>query len=154
MMLCNLTVLSPSAIEAIHEATLGLLRDVGVHFPDAEALDVLGQNGAEIDRTSQVARLPSRLVQDSLSRCGKKYTLYGRDRERSVRYGSGGFILVSSPGQFAWVDDDGRDRREPALPDTRAAAIVGDALEQIDVVGGLGMALDVPAAWRDVFMAA
>jgi len=153
-MLSKLTVLSPSAIEAIHEATLELLRTVGVHFPDAEALDVLAQGGAEIDRTSQVARMPPRLVQDALSRCGRRYTLYGRDRARSIRYGNGEFILVSSPGQFAWVDDDGRNRREPALSDTRAAAIVGDALDHIDVVGGLGMALDVPAAWRDVVMAA
>jgi trimethylamine---corrinoid protein Co-methyltransferase len=153
-MLSNLTVLSPTGIEGIHEATLELLRNVGVHFPDSEALDVLAQGGAEVDRTSQVARIPSRLVEESLARCGRRYTLYGRDRERSVRYGAGEFILVSSPGQFAWVDDDGRNRREPVLADTRAAAIVGDALEHIDVVGGLGMALDVPAAWRDVAMAA
>jgi len=153
-MLSKLTVLSPSAIEAIHEATLELLRNVGVHLPDAEALDLLAQAGCEVDSASQVARMPSRLVQEALSRCGRRYTLHGRDRERSVRYGTGQFILVSSPGQFAWVDDDGRRRREPGLADTRAAAIVGNALEHIDVVGGMGMALDVPAAWRDVVMAA
>ena len=33
----NLTVLSPAGIEGIHEATLELLRDVGVHIPDSEA---------------------------------------------------------------------------------------------------------------------
>jgi trimethylamine---corrinoid protein Co-methyltransferase len=153
-MLSKLTVLNPSAIEAVHEATLDLLRNVGVHFPDTETLDLLAHAGADVDRTSQVARMPSRLVQESIGRCGRRYTLFGRDRERSVRYGSGEFILVSSPGQFAWAEDDGRGRREPVLADTRAAALLGDALEHIDIVGGVGMALDVPAAWRDVVMAA
>jgi trimethylamine--corrinoid protein Co-methyltransferase len=149
-----LTVLSPPAIEAIHEATLAILRNVGVHFPDPETLDLLSQAGAEVDRASQVVRMPSSLVQESIGRCGRSYTLFGRSRERSVRYGTGEFILVSSPGQFAWAEDDGRGRREPVLADTRSAAIVGDVLEHIDVVGGLGMPLDVPAAWRDVVMAA
>jgi trimethylamine--corrinoid protein Co-methyltransferase len=153
-MLSQLTVLSSSAIAAIHEATLALLRDVGIHFPDPETLDVLAQAGADVNRASQVVRMPLRLVQEALNRCGRRYTLYGRDTARSAGFGTGGFILVSSPGQFAWAEDDGRARREPSLADTRAAAVVGDALGHIDVVGGLGMALDVPAAWRDVVMAA
>ena len=53
-MLSQLTVLSSSAIAAIHESTLDLLRDVGIHFPDAETLDVLARAGADVNRASPV----------------------------------------------------------------------------------------------------
>jgi len=153
-MLSPLTILSPAEIEAIHEGSLRILNSVGVHVPDAECLAVLSEAGAQVDRAAQVARLPARLVEGALNQAGRQYTLHGRDPGRVARFGVGDFVLLSSPGQFGWIDEDGGPRREPTSADTRTAVRVGDALEHIDIVGGMGMALDVPAAYRDVFMAA
>ncbi len=149
-----LSIIKPSDIQSIHDASLRLLRDVGVKYPDEESLRLLASAGAKVDSISQVARLSDRLVHEALDRCGKAYSLHGRTSGRQVRFGAGEFILVSSPGQFAWVQEDGSGRREPTLADTRLAALVGDALEEIDIVGGMGMALDIPPPCRDVFMAA
>ncbi len=149
-----LTVISPGDIQSIHEASMKLLRDVGVKFPDGESLECLARAGAKVDGISQVARFSDRLIHEALDQCGKGYCLHGRAPGRPVRFGAGEFILVSSPGQFAWVQEDGSGRREPTLADARLAALVGDALEEIDIVGGMGMALDIPPPCRDVFMAA
>ena len=51
-------VLSPSDIERIHEATLEVLEETGVHFPSARALDVLEKGGCRVDRATSVARFP------------------------------------------------------------------------------------------------
>jgi trimethylamine--corrinoid protein Co-methyltransferase len=154
----NLDYLARHDIEAIHDTSLTILRDVGVNLPNQEALDALAEAGADIDLNHQVARIPERLVAEALERAGKQYILYGRDPERTARFGYGdpetGFVLVSSPGQFAWVDEDGGPRRQPTREDAHAGIRVGDALEHIDIVGAMGMALDIPAEYRDVWLAA
>jgi trimethylamine--corrinoid protein Co-methyltransferase len=153
-MLNTLTILAHSDIEAIHHTSLTILRDVGVRLPSQEVLEALAEAGADVDLDHRVARIPERLVVEALERAGKRYILYGRDPERTARFGYGDFVLVSSPGQFAWVDEDGDQRRQPTQEDARAGIRVGDALEHIDIVGAIGLATDVPAEYRDVWMAA
>jgi trimethylamine--corrinoid protein Co-methyltransferase len=149
-----LTLLSQSEVENIHDASLTILRNVGVHLPDQEVLEALIEAGAEVDLNHQVARLPERVVMEAIAGGGKRFVLHGRDPDQTAGFGHGDFVLVSSPGQFAWVDEDGVQRREPTKADARAGIRVGDALEHIDMVGAMGMALDVPAEYRDVWMAA
>jgi trimethylamine--corrinoid protein Co-methyltransferase len=149
-----LTILDQPGIQAIHEGSLEILRKTGVHVPDAECLSALAEAGAEVDRSAQTARISARVVENALRQCGKQYTLFGRDPRRVARFGMGDLAFVSSPGQFGWVDRDGGPRRDSTVADMRAAALVGDALEHIDIVGGLAMPLDVAAATRDVFTAA
>ncbi|MCR4405595.1 MAG: trimethylamine methyltransferase family protein [Anaerolineae bacterium] len=147
-------VLTQHDIESIHHTSLAILRDVGVSLPNQEVLEALAGAGADVDFNHQVARIPERLVVDSVERAGKQYILYGRDPNRTARFGYGDFVLVSSPGQFAWVDEDGGPRRQPTQEDARAGILVSDALEHIDIVGAMGMPLDIPAEYRDVWMAA
>ena len=153
-MLNALTILTQQDIEAIHHTSLSILRDLGVSLPRQEVLDALVEAGADVDLDHQVARIPERLVVEALKQAGKRYTLHGRDPDRTARFGYGDFVLVSSPGQFAWVDEDGDQRRLPTHEDARAGIHVGDALEHINIVGAMGMALDIPAEYRDVWMAA
>ncbi len=153
-MLNRTTVLDAAAIEAIHAESLALLSDPGVHVPDPECLSALSDAGAGVDGAASVARIPARAVEGALAGSGKRFVIHGRDPQKTARFGCGDFVLVSSPGQFAWVDGEGTTRREPSAADMRQAALVGDALEHIDIVGGLAMPLDVPAARRDVYTAA
>jgi len=150
----TLTVLAQRDLEAVHNTSLAILHDVGVGLPNRETLDALAEAGADVDFNQQVARIPERLVVKALERAGKRYILYGRDPARTARFGYNDFVLVSSPGQFAWVDADGAQRRQPTQADVRAGIRVGDALEHIDIVGALGMPLDIAAEYRDVWMAA
>lgn len=153
-MIGKLSVLSEAEIAAIHDASLVILRDVGVQVPNAEVLGVLAEMGASVDFSQEVAKIPEKLVAEALERAGKRFVLYGRDRAKMARYGYGDFVLVSSPGQFSWIEEDGGPRRDPTSEDARRGILVGDALEHIDIVGALGMALDIPTPIRDVWMAA
>ncbi len=153
-MLSRTTVLDKAALDAIHSDSLAVLSDIGVHVPDPECLAVLSGGGAHVDGATAVARLPVRTVEAALAGSGKRFVIHGRNPDRTARFGYGDFVLASSPGQFAWVDCEGTGRREPCADDMRQAALVGDALEHIDIVGGLAMPLDVPAARRDVYTAA
>ncbi|MDH7486180.1 MAG: trimethylamine methyltransferase family protein [Anaerolineae bacterium] len=153
-MIHRLSVSNEAEILAVHDASLAILRDVGVQIPKAEVLRVLAEAGAGVDFSQQAARIPEEMVAEALDRAGKQFILYGRDKTRVARFGYGDFVLVSSPGQFSWVEEDGAARRDPTSEDARQGILVGDALEHITIVGALGMALDIPTAIRDVWMAA
>ena len=150
----SVKVLSDSEIKDIHEASLVILRDTGIMVHHEEALRLLGEAGAKIDKSSNIARLPEKLVMDSVAKAGKKYILYGRDAECQARFGYGDFVLMSSPGQYMWVDSQTNQRRAATVQDARDAIRLGDALENINIVGSMAQPEEIPESYRSVFLTA
>ena len=150
----HVSVLTENEIRAIHANTMRILRDTGVMVHHAEALELLRQAGADVQQDRKIARLPEDLVMDSIERAGKKYILYGRDPERMARFGYGDFVLMSSPGQYSWIDTDSGWRRPATIRDADQAIRLGDALGNITVVGSMAQPEGVSEAWRDVFLTA
>jgi len=147
-------LLTSQEIEAIHGASLTILRDTGIQVHHAGVLRRLVEAGAQADAARRIARLPERLVLESVERAGKRYVLHGRDPERVARFGYGDLVLMSSPGQYAWVDHRTGQRRPPTGEDLQAAIRLGDALPHITIVGAMAMVADVPSTYRDVFLTA
>jgi trimethylamine--corrinoid protein Co-methyltransferase len=145
-----LNFLSDDELEIVHTRSLRILEKVGVQIGDAAVLDRLGEMGARVDRQSGRAWIGEMLVVRSLEQAGKSYILHGREPGKVARFGYGDNNLMSSPGQFAWHDERSGKRSSPRLVNVRQAAILGDALGEIAVVGGLGVPGDVPERMRDV----
>jgi trimethylamine--corrinoid protein Co-methyltransferase len=150
----HVSVLTETEIQAIHANTMRILRDTGVMVHHAEALELLRQAGTDVQQERKIARLPESLVMDSIDRAGKKYILYGRDPKRMARFGYGDFVLMSSPGQYSWIDTDSGQRRPATIRDADEAIKLGDALGNITVVGSMAQPEGVSEAWRDVFLTA
>ena len=148
----NIQFLSDRQIQAIHDASLVILRDTGVMVHHDDVLRLLGRAGANIDPLTKIARLPEQLVTDSIARAGKKYILYGRNPEYTARFGYGDFVLMSSPGQFGWIDSQSAQLRPATIQDTRDAIRLGDALANISIVGAMGQPQEIPQTYRDVFL--
>jgi trimethylamine--corrinoid protein Co-methyltransferase len=150
----SVNVLSDNEIKDIHEASLVILRDTGVMVHHEEVLRLLGEAGAKIDKSNNIARLPEKLVMDSVAGAGKKYILYGRDPEHQARFGYGDFVQMSSPGQYIWVDSQTNKRRAATVQDARDAIRLGDALENINIVGSMAQPEEIPESYRSVFLTA
>lgn len=148
----KLKILSDENLKAIHDTSLRILRDIGVEVPNDELLKSLANAGAEVDFSQSSVKIPENLITDSLSQASKKFILYGRDREKRARFGYGDFVLPSSAGQFVWIEGDAEKRRDATSEDFKQAVIIGDALEHIDIVGGLALPCEIPEAVRDVYM--
>ena len=148
----SVKVLSDSEVNDIHEASLVILRDTGIMVHHEETQRLLGQAGAKVDEGNNIARLPEKLVMDSVAKAGKKYILYGRDRNHQARFGYGDFVLMSSPGQYMWVDSKTNKRRAATLQDARDAIRLGDALENISIVGSMAQPEEIPESYRSVFL--
>jgi trimethylamine--corrinoid protein Co-methyltransferase len=156
----KLELLSPQEIQAIHDTSLQVLRDVGMRVHHADVLERLAQAGAIVDHQAKTARFSEDLVMWALSQTQKQFTIYGRDPQRVARFGYGDFNLISSPGQYGWFDHPREHRagiplrRDPLLEDAIQAARVGDALPHITIVGAMTQPVDVPTTIRDVLLTA
>jgi len=155
--------LSEQEIQAVHEASLAILHDTGVRVPHGETLDLLADAGARVDRMREIAYLPEDLVMECIGRAAKEYVLYGRcadpAKECTARFGRRGLgsddlVLMSTPGQYAWVDWETGRRREPTTQDLHDAIRLGDALPHVTIVGAMAIVTDVPVEYRDVFLTA
>jgi trimethylamine--corrinoid protein Co-methyltransferase len=148
----NVKILSEREIQSIHDAALSILRDTGIMVHHDGALKLLAQAGARVDRDGRIARLPENLVMDGIEQAGKKYVLHGRNPQRTARFGYGDLVLMSSPGQYSWIDTDSGERRAATIQDAREAIKLGDALSNITIVGSMAQPEQVSQAWRDVYL--
>jgi len=148
----SVKILSEREIQSIHAAALSILRDTGIMVHHDGALELLVQAGAKVDKDGRIARLPEKLVMDSIEQAGKKYVLHGRNPQRTARFGYGDLVLMSSPGQYSWIDTDTGARRAATIQDAREAIKLGDALSNITIVGSMAQPEQVSQAWRDVYL--
>jgi len=64
----SLNILTDQEVRQIHEATLEVIETVGVRFPSPVAIDILESHGAQVDRTSMVARIPADILDTHLAK--------------------------------------------------------------------------------------
>ena len=129
-------VLSPSELERIHEATLEIMEDVGIRFPSDRALTVLEEAGCEVDRASQVAKLPRALVMEAATRAPREYVLAGRDPAADMLI-DGKHCYLSNDGSGVFVFDHKTGEKRPSTKnDAATSARFVDALPSISFYWG------------------
>lgn len=90
----------------------------------------------------------------SLDAAGKSFTLYGRDRARTAVFGAGRRNYNSIAGEAHWIHDATGERRFAALADVATAARLGDALDDLTIVGAMSDPHELPPSYRCVEVAA
>ena len=148
------SVLSGEQIGRIHEASLEILRRVGVVVPHEEMLGRFADAGAEVDHGAQLVKIPAELVEKSVAQAGRTFTIYGRDESKTAAFGVGERNYNGIAGEAYWVDEPGGQRRFASLADVATAARLGDALDSITIPGGMSDPHEIPTAHRCVDVAA
>ena len=76
-------ILSDKQIEELHLGTLQILEKTGVTFECQEAVELLGDAGADVSNPDRV-KIPSYLVEQALKTVPKMVTLYTREGEPAI----------------------------------------------------------------------
>jgi len=139
-----LEVLTEDDVERIDQATMSTLERTGVAVYDPRALDLLEVGGAQVDRSRSRARLPERLVTESLEKAPEKVLLAARDRSRSVTPGDGNTYFTNSATGIKVLDHRTGEIRQSVLSDVPVFARVADALKNMGFYGPTVVAHDVP----------
>lgn len=147
-------VLNDRQISQIHGASIKILETIGIRISHNEVLKRFKEAGAEVDESNETVKIPERLVMDSIEKAGKTFCIYGRDRNKNAEFGVGKRNYNSIAGEAHWVDDSCLNRRPASLDDVTIAARVGDALENINIVGAMSDPKELPIGYRCAEVAA
>ncbi len=125
-------ILSDKQIEELHLATLQILERTGAAFDCQEAIDLLGDAGADVSNPGRV-KIPSYLVEQALRTAPKTITIYTREGESAiVLNGMTGSHFGAIPDLPAYLDPYTRKRRQCYVEDIADTVRLIDALPNVE----------------------
>lgn len=137
----GLVNLSGEEMERLHLATLDILEDVGVRVCEPGALALLEAAGAGVK--DDVVRIPGWMVQQCLQTAPSSINIYNRGGEQALALEKGQIYFGTGSDTPYILDLDSGKRRLAVKADTVRAAIVADALKNIDFIMAMARASDV-----------
>ena len=129
-----LEILSADQLEAIHQASLEVLRDTGVKFLSARARKIFKAAGGEVDDATEMVRLDPALVEEMISHAPDQFTIRARNAQRSIEMG-GNHINLATVGGPSFISDLDQGRRSGTLADLENFLKLGHQLEIFHVCG-------------------
>ncbi len=128
-------VVSPDQLEAIHNASLTILEEIGIDFLHEEAKAILKKAGADVDPGSDRVRIDRGLIAEALKSCPGEFTMHARNPAHNVRFGGDNVVfaqMASAPN----CSDMERGRRPGNHEDFRNLVKLGQTFNIIHVSGG------------------
>jgi len=137
-------VLSKDDRERIYLAALEILKQTGIKIHEQEALSLLKEAGAQVER--DIVRIPTRLIEEALETAPKEIPIYSRDGQPSMLLNTTNSYFGNGSDCVYILDSFTGKRRKFTKEDVGNAAAVVDALENLDFVMPAGIISDKPAA--------
>ena len=125
--------MSDDDLEAIHRASLEVLRTTGIDMLHPGARRLLAAAGAEVD--GERVRFDPALVESLLSSAPRQFTLHGRRPNRDLTIG-GDWVTFSSVASAPNIVDRAGGRRAGSRADYRTLLRLCQMLNIIHTVGG------------------
>lgn len=103
-------------LESIHDATMKVLKEVGIRFPEPEAIEIFKANGVKV--SNDIVFLDEKTVKKALETVPSKFVIEARNPEKNVTFDVERNTLVIAPsvGAVFVLDEDG-DQREATMDD-------------------------------------
>ena len=128
-------LISRDEVEAIHQASLVALQEIGMDFLHAEALQILKDAGADVAPGSMRVRFPPELVEAQIGKAPRSFTLHARNPERSVIIG-GDHVAFCSVASAPNSYDRAGGRRPGNRRDFQNFIRLGQTLDSVHLWGG------------------
>lgn len=133
--------LSEQEVEQVHQATLAILKQIGIHTTSPRFKSLLLNSGC-LEQGDRIV-FPAEVVEKALSTAPKEFKVYGRDDSRVLEFGKSKAYTQTCVGTPSVMDLDSGEKRDVQLKDLEDYVRLADALEFIDVVSPI-FPRDVP----------
>ena len=141
-------IFSADQIEAIHHASLRLLQESGIEFQLDEAIEVLGNAGADVAAGSQRVRMSPEFVMEKIATAPSEFKLHARNPRHTLKFG-GKSIAYASIASAPNVSDAVRGRRSGNFEDYCDLLRLTQSLNVAHFVGGYAVEpMDLPVNTR------
>lgn len=128
--------LSPDDIQAIHNTSMKLLGEVGVLFPEDEALEIFKKHGFKVE--GHKVFFSEEQVMGTIKTVPQQFTIHARNPQRDVTIGDGNPVFAPGYGAPFLVDPQSPEgKRKPLLDDYHDLARLAHALPNQDMSGHL-----------------
>jgi len=145
----RMTVLTDEEVEAIHQATLHILSEVGIVLTQPEARDVL--TSARATARDDRVLLPPDLIERVLAHCPCQVTIRGRDGQTAV-LGDGTLHWHNLGGARDIYDPHTGQRRPATIQNVRDSARLLDVLDSATTITPFFTPQDVPGPLMSLAM--
>ena len=130
-----LELVSRDELEAIHQAALTVLKEIGIDFLHGGARAILREAGADLEAGSNRVRFDPALVEAHIGLAPREFTLHARNPARDLRIG-GRHVAFGSVASAPNAFDRAGGRRPGAIADYRNFLRLGQTLDTIHFWGG------------------
>jgi trimethylamine--corrinoid protein Co-methyltransferase len=145
MAVAQISILSKSDIELVHQKTLSILEDPGVRVLSERALNVLENCGAKIDRKGMRASIPEGLVKETLQKLPKTVKLCARNPKQDMQAPKVGPPYMATNGTAVYMTElDTGERKTTLGKDLKDFMVLSDAMDPLDYVWPIVTAHDAP----------
>ncbi len=142
----RMTFLNEQEETLIHEQSIETLERIGVQVQSRSVLKLLEEKGAAVDHDTMIAKLPEKLVTESLETAPKEFTLCARDPEHDLTLPSHPYPYATTSGLAIKVTDrQTGEYRSSTKKDAAEFAKLADSLASVDFLWTSLTATDVPA---------
>lgn len=140
----KLRMLSEEQIVTIHEKALNILENTGVYFQGEGALQVLAENGANVDFAAKIVKFPPKMVIEAIEKAPDSFQLYNRAGEPAARLGEDNVYFDPGSSGIRFLESDGRTAREAVGADLVKIAKVCEAMNHVDLLATALTPYDIP----------
>jgi trimethylamine--corrinoid protein Co-methyltransferase len=144
-------ILSLSLLAQILDEAFQLLTDPGVRVHNDEALGLLAEAGAAIDREQQVAHIPEPVARRALETAPRQFTLFDLNGGPVVQYGGDRVQFDPGSAAISILDSQTQRQRPPLTADLVRLFQLVETLPQIDAQSTALVSADVVEEIGDLY---
>jgi len=126
--------LDDEQLARMQDATLKVLEEVGVRFPNERSLEILAGNGCVVDKATQIVKFPRDVVMRAMAKAPRTYTLGARNPDFDLALEEGTSYFTLDGCGVAAIDPDTGLERPSRKEDLARQARVADYLPSIGFV--------------------
>jgi trimethylamine---corrinoid protein Co-methyltransferase len=147
----RIELLTPDLIARILDEAFQLMLNPGLKVQSAEARQLLADAGAEVDKTTNVVKIPEKIARQALETVPASFHLYDRHGNPTVTYG--GDVVQFDPGSSGVhiLDPDTLEHKPSYTPDLVRVIKVAEMLPQYAAQSTAIVCNEVPKAVGDLY---
>lgn len=151
MMRPKLNILSDELVKQIIEEGFALLMNPGIQVKNDEALTLLAEAGAEVNKENKIAKIPEKIARQALDTRPSEFYLYDLDGNQVVHYGGDSVQFTPGSGGITILDSETQKQRQALTEDYVKFIKLVEMLPQVDAQSTAFITFDVPEGIGDLY---
>ena len=133
-MYARMELLSDEDLNKLHNASMEILKDVGIAFYEPEAIEIFKNHGIKAD--GNVVYIEERHIEKALESAPSEFKIHARNPEQSVAIGGDNLVISPGYGATVMITPD-REQRLPLMADYDNFCRLVQTSKSIDMNGCL-----------------